>query len=218
MQDLIVFVILFGVLAVIIGTLASGIVRIIAFAVLSVVALVIGLPILERVFNLAGDSLLAPSATTVTAPPAPIAILVPLLVFAGLAVLIGILLKETPRLIGFGILAAVAVLILGGPLRQQLFPNLFQGSNSSSPNIGIQQNRPTQQVPANSGGTVNSAGSSGPNAQITPTPQNPAPANPNGMGGPSSPIMPMGGSEAGNRPSQGGQGGGQGSGGVRALW
>lgn len=143
MAELIGFLILFGALALVIGSLATGTIRIIAFSVLTALALYIGYPTVRQQLSTLFQGTPVDNITNFPTVDSPWSLIPFLLVFGALATVIGTLLTGMQRNIGYGVLAFLALLSLGGPLRDQVasIPGAFF---NQSP--GIQSD---QQVPNN---------------------------------------------------------------------
>lgn len=121
MAELIGFLIVFVALALVIGAIAPpGAIRIVAFSILAALAVIMGSPIIRQQFQPAIQNI--PSTLpSFPANDSPLSLLPFIVVFGAMAALVGTLIKDaTFRLIGFGIVTALALIVMGTPLRQQL--------------------------------------------------------------------------------------------------
>ncbi len=165
-------------LSVLIGTLVSGTVRIAAFVVLVLFALVI---LRERFGVFSGGVI--PTTTTgggggiagaIASSPANF--VGAMILFAGMAALIGTLVKGVVRNIGFVIVALLALLTLAPAIQTQLaqipFLNQFSQTPSSGQGGAGVQSVPNATNPGTGNGQINpgsgGAGGSGPITPVSP--------------------------------------------------
>lgn len=162
-------------LAVLIGTLVSGTVRIAAFVVLVLFALVI---LRERFGVFSGGVIPATTtgggggiARTIASSPANF--FGAMILFAGMAALIGTLVKGVVRNIGFVIVALLALLTLSPAIQTQIsqipFFNQSSQTQFSSPGGAGIQSVPNTTNPGTGNGQINpGSGGAGGSSPITP--------------------------------------------------
>ncbi len=161
-------------LAVLIGTLVSGTVRIAAFVVLVLFALVI---LRERFGVFSGGVIPATTgggggiARSIASSPANF--VGAMILFAGLAALIGTLVKGVVRTVGFVLVALLALLTLSPAIQTQLaqipFLNQFSQTQSSGQGGAGVQSVPNVTNPGTGNGQITpGAGGAGGSSPITP--------------------------------------------------